>query len=81
MVAVQKLKFAVLLVCFLNKKSCQILASRLDKTGHHPGGGGTLHKFGQGCLFEDVFTPPPKITGFKCQPPKNNRPHTLTPIK
>ena len=34
--------------------------------------GGTLHKFGQGCSVEDIFRLPPKIIGFKFQPPKNN---------
>ena len=37
-----------------------------------PGGGGTLRKLGQGCSVEDIFSLPPKITGFKFQPPKNN---------
>ena len=27
--------------------------------------GGTLHKFGQGCSFENIFSLPQKITGFK----------------
>ena len=35
MIAIQKLMFVVLLVCFLIKKNCQILTSRLGKTGHH----------------------------------------------
>ena len=34
-VAPQKLKFVVLRICFLIKKSCQVLTSRLGKTGHH----------------------------------------------
>ena len=32
-----------------------------------PGGGGTLHKFAQGCSFEDIFHLPQKITGFRFQ--------------
>ena len=34
------------------------------------GGGGTLHKFGQGCSFEDIFRLPKKITGFRFQTQK-----------
>ena len=44
----------------------------LSLTSAENSGEVTLHKFGQGRLFEDIFGLPPKIAGFKFQPPKNN---------
>ena len=39
-------------------------------------GEGILHKFGQGCSFEDIFGPSQKIPGFKFHsppPPKKKK--------
>ena len=45
----------------------------------YPWFGGTLHKFRQGCSFEDIFGLPPKITGFNFKPQKNNMSHISNP--